>query len=1081
MSYLIGLDIGITSIGYTVLQTDSKGSPYKILLMNTVIYPVAEDPKKGYSLAEPTRQKRSARRNIRRTSFRKWRIQRLFIRFNLLSKSELNAFLMQDYPHKNIWHLRSEALQRLLSNEELFEVLYFFVGHRGFKSNRKSEITGNQPKDSQVVLSSIQKNQAKVNQYASLGDMMNQLPEFKLIKHNKGYRSISTIYPLRSWIDDEIIKILTKQQHLGNNLITDAFVTQYQNIFRSQRDFDRGPAAPSRFGGNMIERMVGPDSLDASEKRAAKLTFTFFRFQFLSNLNNLKIKNTLGGDFHYLTPEQREIILQDTDLKSLNYKQIRKKLSLPTAARFNLVTYQSGTDFQKAEAKQYLFKKRALTQIENITTASSIIDQIGTILAYYKGDKTRTEKLSAIGLSFDEIQQLLPINQPGFANLSLKTMQNILPYLEKGYLYNQAASLAGYDFQNNIIDRQFLRENITNPVVNRAIAKTLKVVHAIIKKYGKPDAIHIELTRELKHSFDERKKITKRSSENQNQNEKIAERLEEIGIPVNGQNIIKYRLFYEQKGIDLYSGQQINEQDLYTDNRYQIDHIIPYSICFDDSFTNKTVTRIDNNQNKSNRIPLDYLGHDSNRATDFKSRVSANISSYRKRQNLLKEAITSEDRSQWKTRNINDTGYINRLLSQYLRHNIEFTDRFKDPVITVNGAATAHIRNRYGIIKNRDATDLHHAVDAVIIGCISRAFVNRLAKYSEAQETKYHQQFWKTTQYTQQHDDLSATEYQHVINQFPLPWPDFRNELMARISSDPVKMMNGHSWEHYSVDDILHVKPAFVIRTANHKITGSAHDDTIYSKKLYENRGIGLLRTPLQSLNYDEKNDCIKNYERLPDDSNAIVYDALLAALRAHNGKAKQAFPDKKLTVSVGTHQQLVTRVKTIKKITHPISVNRGTAIAIGSRMIRLDIFKQAKTDKLIGVPIYVADTVKKQLPDKACTSGKRYSEWDQLTNDDQFICSLTKNDLISVETSSPLKVTNPTTGNELKPTQLLCYFSYFGISRAQIYLHSINGDATINPIVLGKITRLTKYQLDYLGNYHEIKHETRLQFNQKK
>ena len=298
MSYLIGLDIGIASVGYAVLRTNSQGIPDKILLMNTVIFPVAETPKTGESLAAPVRQKRSSRRTNRRTKFRKLRVQNLFVRFGLLKAADIDTFLDQKVPHKNIWQLRNDALHRQLSNEELFEVLYFFVSHRGFKSNRKSEVTGKQPKENQIVLTSIRNRSTSLDSFDSLGEMMQQLPEFKMIKHNKTYRPDNTIYPLRSWIDTELSKLFSVQQK-NNHKITDDFIAQYLDIFHSQRDFDQGPAAPSRFGGNMIERMVGPDSLDAHEKRAAKLTHTFFFF-FIGKIASRSYHCTIISTIFYI-------------------------------------------------------------------------------------------------------------------------------------------------------------------------------------------------------------------------------------------------------------------------------------------------------------------------------------------------------------------------------------------------------------------------------------------------------------------------------------------------------------------------------------------------------------------------------------------------------------------------------------------------------------------------------------------------------------------------------------------------------------------------------------------------------------
>ena len=55
MGIKIGLDVGITSVGYAVLRTDDEGVPYKIETLNSVIFPAAENPKSGESLAAPRR------------------------------------------------------------------------------------------------------------------------------------------------------------------------------------------------------------------------------------------------------------------------------------------------------------------------------------------------------------------------------------------------------------------------------------------------------------------------------------------------------------------------------------------------------------------------------------------------------------------------------------------------------------------------------------------------------------------------------------------------------------------------------------------------------------------------------------------------------------------------------------------------------------------------------------------------------------------------------------------------------------------------------------------------------------------
>ncbi|WP_225418170.1 hypothetical protein, partial [Levilactobacillus mulengensis] len=59
-----------------------------------------------------------------------------------------------------------------------------------------------------------------------------------------------------------------------------------------------------------------------------------------------------------------------------------------------------------------------------------------------------------------------------------------------------------------------------------------------------------------------------------------------------------------------------------------------------------------------------------------------------------------------------------------------------------------------------------------------------------------------------------------------------------------------------------------------------------------------------------------------------------------------------------------------------------------------------------------------------------------------------------------------------------LRYFDGFGISKKQVAFQSINGDFKIKPIVLNKIISITRFQIDYLGNFYPIKHEHRSTFN---
>ena len=146
---------------------------------------------------------------------------------------------------------------------------------------------------------------------------------------------------------------------------------------------------------------------------------------------------------------------------------------------------------------------------------------------------------------------------------------------------------------------------ITNPVVKRSVSQTVKVINAIIRTYGSPQAINIELAREMSKTFEERRKIKGDMEKRQKNNEDVKKQIQELGkLSPTGQDILKYRLWQEQQGICMYSGKTIPLEELFKPG-YDIDHILPYSITFDDSFRNKVLVTSQENRQKGKRTPYE--------------------------------------------------------------------------------------------------------------------------------------------------------------------------------------------------------------------------------------------------------------------------------------------------------------------------------------------------------------------------------------------------------------------------------------------------------------------------------------------
>ena len=137
MKYIIGLDMGIASVGYATLLLDDKEQPCRILKMNSRIFEAAEHPKDVSSLAAPRRINRGMRRRLRRRRFRKEQIRDLIAEKGIMTTEEIDEIYNSGKELSDIYEIRAEALDRILSKEEFVRLMIHLSQRRGFKSNRK--------------------------------------------------------------------------------------------------------------------------------------------------------------------------------------------------------------------------------------------------------------------------------------------------------------------------------------------------------------------------------------------------------------------------------------------------------------------------------------------------------------------------------------------------------------------------------------------------------------------------------------------------------------------------------------------------------------------------------------------------------------------------------------------------------------------------------------------------------------------------------------------------------------------------------------------------------------------------------
>ena len=1071
--YAIGLDIGITSVGWAALALDADENPCGILNFGSRIFTGAEHPKTGASLAAPRREARGARRRLRRHRHRNERIRNLIVSSGLISHEQLDALF--DGQLEDIYALRTRALDKTVTREELARIMLHLSQRRGFRSNRKG---GTDAEDGKL-LEAVGDNKRRMDEkgYRTAGETFFKDEAFAAHKRNKGGNYIATV--TRAMTEDEVHRVFAAQRSFGVDFASEKLEAEYLDILLSQRSFDD------------VEPMVGKCTFEPNQLRAARAAYSFEYFSLLQKINHIRLIS--GGKSGPLTDAQRKKLIElahKTD--TLSYAKIRKEFELPDTVRFNSVRYTDEALFEEQEKKEKIVcmkayhamrkavDKNAKGRFNYLTVPQR--NEIGRVLSTYKTSAKIEPALAAAGIELCDVEALEELSFSKFGHLSVKACDKLIPFLEKGMNYNDACAAAGYDFRGHSkVGRQMYLPplsddctEITSPVVRRAVSQTIKVVNAIIRRYGtSPVYVNIELAREMSKDFSERAKIKKQNDENRSKNDRIKDQVAEYKHgTATGPDIVKMKLFNEQGGICAYSQRQMSVERLFDPNYAEVDHIVPYSISFDDRYRNKVLVLTEENRNKGNRLPLQYLTGE--RRNHFIVWVNNSVRDFRKRKLLLKEELTPEEENDWKVRNLQDTKTVSSFLLNYINDNLLFAPsmRRKKRVTAVNGAVTDYMRKRWGISKVREDGDRHHAVDAVVIACTTDALIQKVSRYES-----WHERHYMPTENGSILVDPATGE---IKQEFPYLWAMFRKELEARLSNDPSRAVADLKIPFYMDIDVPQVKPLFVSRMPTRKVTGAAHKDTVKSAKALED-GLAVVKRPLTALKLDKDGEIAGYYNK---DSDTLLYEALKARLTEYGGNAAKAFAEPFYKPkSDGTPGPVVNKVKLTEPTTLTVPVQNGTGIADNDSMVRIDVFK-VEGDGYYLVPIYVADTLKPELPNRAVVANRPYNEWKQMSDDD-FAFSLYPNDLVKVTHKRKMKLTKCFEESTLPATmdckESMFYYISSCISTGAICCITNDNTYTVKSLGIKTLENIEKYTVDILGEYHPVRKEERQRFSIKR
>jgi len=363
--------------------------------------------------------------------------------------------------------------------------------------------------------------------------------------------------------------------------------------------------------------------------------------------------------------------------------------------------------------------------------------------------------------------------KPGYGNKSAKFICKLLPQLQQGLGYSEACAAVGYRHSNSptseeITERTLLdkipllqRNELRQPLVEKILNQMINLVNALKAEYG-VDEVRVELARELKMSREERERMAEGNRRREKENKAIAEKIQKCGLYPTKSRIRKYMLWEEAGHQCLYCGQSIEEEQCLREGGMEVEHIIPKSVLYDDSYGNKTCACRRCNKEKGNRTALEYIrakGWEAEYMERINGLLDKKAISYSKHQRLrwLKEDIPSD----YLERQLRLTQYISRQAMAILQQGIR-------RVSASEGGVTARLRSLWGyddilhtlnldrydsmgeterVSREGETTEKlrikdwskrkdhrHHAIDALVVASTRQGYIQRLNRVSSESE-----------------------------------------------------------------------------------------------------------------------------------------------------------------------------------------------------------------------------------------------------------------------------------------------------------------------------------------------------------
>ena len=929
MKKVLGLDLGVGSIGWSLIALDEDQRPAEILGMGCRIVPLTTEESKfasgeGISKNAERTQMRTMRKMLDRYQQRRTKLT------NILREHQMHPdeALMQ-LPLIQLWQLRADAVTpgRQLSLPELGRVLYHLSQKRGYRHSKSDE--SGEKKDTEYVAEvksryqQIQEEGFTVGQhFAKLLKDNEQHSEHGGVYYN--YRTKDQVFPREAYAE-EFDRIMAVQRGFHPSL-TDRLIAKLRDCIFYQRPLKSCKHLVSycEFERKQVElpiKQVERDGtitykkqlVDVGPKVAPKSSPLAEVCRIWETLNNLRLYFPDGSE-RTITLEERQRLfdyLQEND--ALSFTQTKKLLKIKPKEQVwcnDLLTskvkgnrtiaplikafadYPQYLDLLSFELSE---EEKADPETGELRPAISERYQQEPLyklwhILYSIEDKeamrralTRQLGISEADLDTGLLDQLFKVDfvKQGYANKSIKFISKLLPHLMQGQMYSEAAKRAGKRHSESLTldelqTRPLLdkipvlqRNSLRQPVVEKILNQMINLVNQLKADYGEIDEVRVELARELKMSREERERTAKNQRKNEKENNRIAGLINELGLYPTRARIQKYKLWEESQECCMYCGKMMNLKQFLSGSEVEVEHIIPRSILYDDSLSNKTCACRKCNSEKGNRTAKEYiLSKDEETQKKYNARVQElferhKISSAKRSRLHMTLADIPED---FLERHLRLTQYISReahsLLTKGIRSveassggitatlrrlwgydtilkelNFEiYKSRGETETILVDGVATERIANWS---KRNDHR--HHALDALVVACSDRKYIQRLNhQNSEADSDSMHDELQET--------GGKHTDQQQLLDRWLRAQPHFAPHVVQAKIAEILISLQPEEKTYSRGRNIIKRKGERFVQEGILVPRGALSKETVYGSILQKEQQKFVYKRPLQKL-----------------------------------------------------------------------------------------------------------------------------------------------------------------------------------------------------------------------------------------